>query len=155
MSVVYALRAKLAGEAQEATWAARVAYEALDNFVINTEHIDTNKSGEEQHVLAHPLVQAELARQQRDLDELRGGMQDPALLIRRLRDRAQAEAAIFLAPLANLWAISGADRGPQRGSDERVFLAARSWQLADATRAVSSTGCPRAGLPLHCVKVVR
>ena len=98
MSAVYALRAKLAGEAQEAVWAARVAYEALDNFVINSENIDTNKPGEERRVLAHPLVQAELARQHRDLDELDAGKQDPAALIARLRDRARAEAASFFGP---------------------------------------------------------
>lgn len=95
MSAVYALRAKLGGEAQEAAWAARVAYEALDNFVINSENIDTNRPGEEQRVIAHPLVQAELARQHRDLDELDSGKQDPAALIARLRDRARAEAAVF------------------------------------------------------------
>jgi uncharacterized protein YjaG (DUF416 family) len=95
MSAVYTLRAKLAGEAQEAAWAARVAYEALDNFVINSENIDTNKPGEEQRVLSHPLVQAELDRQHRDLDELRAGRQDPAVLIARLRERARGEAAAF------------------------------------------------------------
>ena len=95
MSAVYALRAKLAGEAREAAWAARVAYEALDNFVINSEDININKPGEEQRVLAHPLVQAELARQDRDLDELRAGKQAPAALITGLRDRARAEAALF------------------------------------------------------------
>lgn len=98
MSALYALRAMLAGEAQEAVWAARVAYEALDNFVINSENIDTNKPGEEQRVIAHPLVQAELARQHRDLDELAAGKQDPAELIAGLRDRAIAEAAIFFGP---------------------------------------------------------
>lgn len=98
MSAVYALRAKLAGEAQEAAWAARVAYEALDNFVINSEDIDTNQPGEEQRVLAHPLVQAELARQHRDLDELGAGRQDPAALTARLRERARTEAAVFFGP---------------------------------------------------------
>lgn len=95
MSAVYALRAKLAGEAQESALAARVAYEAVDNFVINNENIDTNGPGEARRVSMHPLVQAELGRQQRDLDELDDGTQDQSLLIARLRDRARAEAAIF------------------------------------------------------------
>jgi uncharacterized protein YjaG (DUF416 family) len=95
MSAVYALRAKLTGAAQEAAWAARVAYEALDNFVINSENIDTNKPGEERRIIAHPLVQAELARQHRDLEELDAGKQEVTSLIARLRDRARAEAAIF------------------------------------------------------------
>lgn len=95
MSAIYALRTRLSGDAQEAAWAARVAYEALDNFVINSGNIDTNTPGNEQQVLSHPLVQAELRRQQRDLDELRTGKEHHARLIARLRDRARTEAAIF------------------------------------------------------------
>jgi len=95
MSAIYALRAKLAGDPQEAAWAARIAYEALDNFVINSESINTNNSDGELRVLSHPLVQAELTRQQRDLDELHAARQAPAELIVRLRDRAKAEAATF------------------------------------------------------------
>lgn len=98
MCTVYALRAKLRGEAQEAAWAARVAYEGLDNVAINAENIDTNTPGEEHRVLSHPLVQAELARQQRDIDELLAGKQDPAKLIARLRQRAREEAVGFFGP---------------------------------------------------------
>ncbi|MFO0758498.1 MAG: DUF416 family protein [Byssovorax sp.] len=98
MAAVYVLRTKLAGEAQEAAWTARVAYEALDNFVINSAGIDMNKPGEEPRVIAHPLVQAELDRQQRDLDELGAGDRDQPRLCARLRARAVAEAAIFFGP---------------------------------------------------------
>lgn len=89
-AVVYALRARKAGESQEAAYAARVAYEALDHHVINRLGIEVDAE-----VLAHPIVQEELARQQRDLDELHTFGGDPAEVIARLRDRARAEAAIF------------------------------------------------------------
>ncbi|HZF51180.1 MAG TPA: hypothetical protein VE093_21120 [Polyangiaceae bacterium] len=96
MAVIYALRAKLTGEAQEAAWAARVAYEALDNFVINKDRIDTNKPGEELRVLLHSLVQAELNRQERDVRELLAASdRDVAMTVNQLRDRARAEAVVF------------------------------------------------------------
>lgn len=91
-SLVYALRCRQTRKSEEAIWAAQRAYEALDNFVINTENIDTNIPGEELHVLSHPLIQAELGRQQRDLDELHRGV----VTVQRLQERAKAEAADFL-----------------------------------------------------------
>jgi hypothetical protein len=94
--VAYALRCRQNGQSQEAAWAARRAYEALDHFVINREKIDVNKPGAEARVLGHAAVQTELARQRRDLDELLGGdakaVQQAAA---RLRDRAQKESALF------------------------------------------------------------
>jgi uncharacterized protein YjaG (DUF416 family) len=99
MSLVYALRARLNGEAQEAAWSALVAYEALDNFVINHEDIDTNEPAGEHKVLSHQLVQAELARQQRDLEDLLAADgRDLKGVFSRLRERAKLDAAKFLAP---------------------------------------------------------
>lgn len=101
MSVAYALRARLSGDAQEVAWSARVAYEALDHFVINRENVDTNIPGEEQRVLSHPLVQAEFARQRRDLDELLcTPPHQVKLTINRVRDRARVEAAEFFGPVS-------------------------------------------------------
>jgi Protein of unknown function (DUF416) len=95
-AVAYALRCRQSGEAKESAWAGRRAYEALDHFVINQEGIDTNPPGAEQRVLSHPLVQAELARQRRDLDELLAiGDADVREVAARLRDRARRDAAIF------------------------------------------------------------
>jgi uncharacterized protein YjaG (DUF416 family) len=91
-AIAYALRCRRSGLAKEAAWAARRAYEALDDYVINHENVDTNIAGAEAQVLAHPLVQAELARQQQDLDDLLGG----TINIDRLRERSKAEAAEFL-----------------------------------------------------------
>ncbi|WP_437927257.1 DUF416 family protein [Sorangium sp. So ce291] len=99
MAVAYALRAKLAGEAQEAAWAARVAYEALDNFIINNKRIDTNMPGNELLILSHPLVQAELGRQERDIRTLLAATnREIARTAQEIRDRARAEAAAFFGP---------------------------------------------------------
>jgi Protein of unknown function (DUF416) len=94
MATAYALGTRIRGDAQQAAWAARTAYDALDNFVINSENIDTHKPGAETRVLAHPLVQAELARQDRDLSDLHdhGGSTH---VIANIRDRARAEATSF------------------------------------------------------------
>ena len=100
MSLAYALSARLTGEPQEAAWAARVAYEALDNFVINREDIDTNRPGGELKVISHPIVQTELGRQRRDLDELLdSASQNIQEISLRFRDRARAEARSFFGPV--------------------------------------------------------
>lgn len=84
------------GEPQEAAWAARVAYEALDNFVINSEDVDMTMPGAELRVLAHPLVQAELARQLRDIEDLKlHGSEPMQTALARVRSRATADANHF------------------------------------------------------------
>lgn len=90
-ALAYALRCRQSGEAQEAAWAACRAYEAVDHFVINREDIDVNEAGSERAVLSHPIVQAELSRQRRDLNELRTG--STADVVERIRSRARSEAA--------------------------------------------------------------
>jgi hypothetical protein len=97
IATAYALRTRIRDDVQQAAWAARIAYEALDDFIVNSGNIDTNKPGAENRVLAHPLVQAELARQDRDLDDLRDHA-DSAHIIANIRDRARAEATSFLSP---------------------------------------------------------
>jgi len=95
LAVAYALRARSRGESQEAAYAARVAYEALDHHVINRLGVDDDEG-----VLMHPVVQAELIRQHRDLDELRVDDAGLTEAVSRLRDRARAEAAIFFGPVS-------------------------------------------------------
>jgi len=91
-ALAYALRCRRNGEADESAWAARRAYETIDNYVINHEGIDTNEPGTEMLVLSHPLIQAELTRQNRDVEELRRG----AIRIECLEERSKAESAVFL-----------------------------------------------------------
>ena len=91
-ALAYVLRCRRGGQAREASWAARRAYEALDHFVRNQGQIDTSAAGAEARVLANPLVQCELARQERDIDELLRRV----VTITQLKDRSSAEAATFL-----------------------------------------------------------
>lgn len=96
VSVVYALRTRMGGKADDAAWSAQTTYEILDNYVINQEGFDTNQPGGEIAVLSHPLVQAELLRQQRDIDQFRNFADAfNSQLIMEIRDRAKAESQIF------------------------------------------------------------
>lgn len=96
MSVAYAIRARISGEAQEAVWSAQVACESLDHFIVNREDIDIALQSGEVRVLAHPLMQAELLRQHRDLDELFdvASIYDQQTIM-RFRERAKAESKMF------------------------------------------------------------
>lgn len=69
-ALVYALECLRGGSVQEAVWPAQCAHASLNEFVIERENIDTNKTGWQYQVLSHPLVQAEFARELRDLDDL-------------------------------------------------------------------------------------
>jgi uncharacterized protein YjaG (DUF416 family) len=92
-AIAYALRCRENGRSVESAWAARRAYEALDHMVITKMGIDTNRSGAGEEVLSSSLIQAELSRQQRDLDELLAGdLQDIGSVARRMRQRARAES---------------------------------------------------------------
>lgn len=94
-AAAYAVRCRQTGEAQDAAWAGGRAYEAVDNWVLNRGGIDTNRPGAEERVLSDPVVQAELERQQRDLDELLGIADegDTAGAVAQVRARAKAEGS--------------------------------------------------------------
>ena len=96
-AVAYALRTIQNGEPQEAAWAARHAYETLDYYLTYREGPHTTDISEIERTMTHPLVQAELLRQQRDLDDLRkiAKTDDQAPLLAELRSRAQADAIRF------------------------------------------------------------
>jgi len=95
-AIAYALRCRESGRSAESAWAARRAYEALDHMVITKMSIDTSRPGAGEEVLSSPLIQAELSRQQRDLDELlAGNLQNIASVARRMRQRARAESTII------------------------------------------------------------
>lgn len=70
-AVVYALRVARSGTAQDAAWAARQVYEALDLWISTRDDVDFNVAGAEERVLGDPLIQEELARQRRLVDQLR------------------------------------------------------------------------------------
>jgi uncharacterized protein YjaG (DUF416 family) len=94
-AVAYALRTIKTGSSQEAAWAARRCYEAIDNFVINRDRLDTTPPGAEVRILGDPLIQQELRRQQRDLAELHEAASSRMIHfdLERLKTRAAAESA--------------------------------------------------------------
>lgn len=97
-TVIYCLRFFLSGDQQEVIWVARRAYEVADNFIVNNTDINTGNQEGELDILHHPIIQNELARQIRDLQELRHTSADvPAFqaLCRILRQRANEEAIKF------------------------------------------------------------
>jgi len=96
-AVIYALRACREGDPQEAAWAARRAYEATDHYATNLLDVNFNQRGAEEAVLGHPLVQNELNRQHRDVNELvsASSAKRERELISALRNRAVQEAKLF------------------------------------------------------------
>lgn len=95
-ALAYAFRARASADRQEqeAAWAARRVYEALDYFVIHNIGVSTDGPAGEERVLSHPLIQQELGRQQRDLRELAPS----TIALTRAADlslRAEAEGAFF------------------------------------------------------------
>ncbi|GAC1477129.1 MAG: hypothetical protein NVS1B16_08040 [Pseudarthrobacter sp.] len=91
-AVAYAIRSWLTGDAQEACWAARQIYEALDFWVTTRDNLDLNAKGAEAWIMTHPLIQEELARQCQDLEELRMAGDSKLLeVLPRIKQRAHAQ----------------------------------------------------------------
>jgi hypothetical protein len=105
-AAVYALSSRQSGASKDAAWAAHCIDEVLHQFVVDRNNPPDGRvrvqtypevQVELARTLADPLVQAELARQARDLGELlAAGEEDSPAIVARLRDRARAEArAVF------------------------------------------------------------
>lgn len=95
-ALAYTLTCRQNGDSQEAMWSGEQAYNALDHFVINRDNVDLNALDAERRILADPLIQAELARQHRDINELLGAAdEDVKQVAAKFRERARAEAKIF------------------------------------------------------------
>jgi hypothetical protein len=104
-AAAHALRCRQNGEVQEAAWAAQRTYEAIFYYVEYRDYppgsqVHAPPYPHEQSQLARvnadPLVQAELGRQQRDIEDLlAAGDEDVRQIAARFRDRAVAESAIF------------------------------------------------------------
>ena len=100
-ALAYALRTRKNGAAQEAAWAARRAYEAMDHFVTHNHEIDANATDSENKILAHPLIQTELARQDQDLKDLASNQQHLGRAVEHLRERAKIEFRAQIKPAAH------------------------------------------------------
>ena len=70
-ALAYAYRAAAGGDTDEAAWAAERVYNALDAFVQEGEAKYPGTADEEEALRNHPLVQAELRRQDADVAALR------------------------------------------------------------------------------------
>jgi hypothetical protein len=96
VALIYALSCRKTGDSQEAMWSAQRAADALDHFVFSRDNVNLNAPGALDRTLADPLIQAELARQLRDIDELLGAAgEDVKQVAARFRDRAKVEGRIF------------------------------------------------------------
>jgi Protein of unknown function (DUF416) len=98
-SVAFAIRARITGVSQEAVWAARRAYESLDHYVTNRLNPIIIEPNVEARILPHPLVQAELERQQVDLSQLHAAATTSAgesEAIHELHLHSQNDALFFL-----------------------------------------------------------
>jgi hypothetical protein len=92
ITVAYAIEAGGDARADRIAWVGQVSYDALDAFLFGRDDPDPNDADAMTRLQNDPMIQAELARQRRDLDELR----DAALTaaeVARLRERAKAEGA--------------------------------------------------------------
>jgi len=97
-ALAYALRARLSGDPREAAWAGRRACEAADHYVKSATGGWLDADGMGDAVLAHPILQLELARQLRDLDQLEelDGSNSIEPQLSRLRLRGAAETVLPL-----------------------------------------------------------
>ena len=97
-ALAYCLQCLRSPDAQEAAWAARRVYEALDYFVTTRDNISPDEPGGDVRVLGDSVIQAELERQARDITDLsRAGDSLPQELLDNLRQRSLVEQAISIA----------------------------------------------------------
>lgn len=90
-ALCYTLRLLGSDDPRDGVWVAERAYELTDYYVTHVIGLE-----DEEQVLGHPVVQAELIRQRRDLDELLEASQESAALFIRFQERAKVEASVFL-----------------------------------------------------------
>lgn len=95
VAVACSVRVATSGDTSKALVSATRCYEALDTFLSYELDIDFNSPGAEAAVLGHPLVQAELERQRRDLRDLAAAEVTPSEVVQRVRARAVQEAHLF------------------------------------------------------------
>lgn len=111
-ALAYAYRTRLDGNTQEAAWAARRIYESFDHFIQKAFGVSAYNSDTEQKILSHPLVQAELTRQRRDLFRLENlvGSENVAEAIQALREQSELESKQIQSDRTKVPALCGAVR---------------------------------------------
>lgn len=98
--VAFGLRALLSGDPADLGRAAQRAYDTADHVAVTQDPVEHGPR-DEARILAHPVVQQEIARQTADVGALeaaaRGRSVRPAE-VAKLRQAARAQGASFLAP---------------------------------------------------------
>jgi len=89
-AVTYAIRSWLSCSAQEAVYAARRIYEALEHFVTNAVGTIPQSDADKQQIHLNPLIQQELSRQKHDLEQLEALVQQS--MVGDLRLQAKKDA---------------------------------------------------------------
>jgi len=98
LAAIYAVNCSMGGEKLYAVRSSKYAFEVCYSYVLSRGDIDYHLPNSTQLIYSDPIAQAELARQQRDLDEITAACQEPGgllALIPTLRARAIAEAITF------------------------------------------------------------
>jgi hypothetical protein len=96
-SLVLAVESELKGGVEEAVWAAEQGRASLFRFVESLVG-DVESRADMARIDAHPLMQAELRRQEADLADLQSAAKNPGsepAIIARIRRRAEADAEFF------------------------------------------------------------
>lgn len=90
-AVTYAIRSWLLCSAQEAVYAARRIYEAVEHYIANTIGTFPQSDADKQQIYLNPLIQQELSRQKYDLEQLETSLVQETLII-RLHSKAHEDA---------------------------------------------------------------
>ena len=101
-SVVYTIKSLLEDNVRNPIWAARHAYEAADNFAMQSVNSIVIDGDVENRIIGHPVVQAELLRQWQNISKLINvdhSNLDEKHVFLLLRQQAQSDAARFLRPM--------------------------------------------------------
>jgi hypothetical protein len=123
-AVVYALQCIQDGDLERAVWAARKPIEILDLYLTRRLDFDPNRSGDETMVRSHPLMQAEFARQRRDVAEVarvRWNLSEEILEPLQQRARAEAETLLPDRRAQSLHPQAGAAVEPLISTDAEVL----------------------------------
>jgi len=99
-ALCYAIAVRAQGDPQLAAFAGRRLYELADHLAQRALGDEISRTrwtaADEERLLAHPLVQRELARQERDLRELQELGDDARDALERMKARSASEAADLL-----------------------------------------------------------
>jgi hypothetical protein len=97
-ALAYSLRALISNDPQEAAWAARTSYEAVDFAAQQTEigFLPGDKDSEFK-LLSNPLIQRELGRQEQDIADLERFPPSCEILL-KIKQRALSQPALNVSP---------------------------------------------------------